>query len=107
MTRRSTLSLVVATLLCAAFNGPLAAADAQTPADPAKPVTTPRVGGSPADAEFRAAQQAAGKTYRDARASCRTQPSGERSACLKTARAELRKAQSEARAAHDAAKRAR
>jgi hypothetical protein len=107
MTRRSTLSLVVATIVCAGFSGPLAAADAQPPADAAKPVTTPRVGGSPADAEFRAAQQAMGKRYRDARASCRTQPSAERAACVKTARAELRKAQAEAKAAHDAAKRAR
>ena len=107
MTRKFTLPLVAAALLCAVFSGPLAAADAKPPADAKQPVSTPRVGGSPADAEFRAAQQAAGKTYRDARASCRTQASGERSACLKTARAELRKAQSEAKAAHDAAKRAR
>jgi len=107
MTRRSTLTLVAATLLCAAFSGPLAAADAKPPADATQPVTTPRVGGSPADADFRAAQQASGKRYRDARATCRTQPSAERSACMKTARAELRKAQSEAKAAHDAAKKAR
>ena len=107
MTRRPSLTLVAATLLCAAFRGPLAAADAQPPAVATKPVTTPRVGGSPADAEFRAAQQASGKRYRDARASCRTQPSADRSACLKAARAELRQAQSEAKAAHDAAKNAR
>ena len=107
MTRRSRFSLLAATLVCAAFSGPLAAADARPPADANKPVTTPRVGGSPADAEFRAAQQANGKRYRDARASCRTQASGERSACLKAARAELRQAQSEAKAAHDAAKKAR
>ena len=107
MTRRPSLTLVAATLLCAAFSGPLAAADAKPPADATKPVTTPRVGGSPADAEFRAAQQASGKRYRDARANCRTQPLGERSACVKTARADLRKAQSEAKAAHDAAKKTR
>jgi len=107
MTRRSRFSLLAATLVCAAFSGPLAAADARPPADANKPVTTPRVGGSPADAEFRAAQQANGKRYRDARASCRSQPSADRSACMKTARAELRKAQSEAKAAHDAAKKAR
>src|SRR5690349_15114113 len=106
MTRRSTLTLVAATLVCA-FSGPLAAADGKPPADAANAGTTPRVVGSPPDAEFRAAQQASGTAYRDARANCRTQPSGERSTCLKTARAELRKAQSEAKAAHDAAKRAR
>ena len=107
MTRKSVFSLLAATLVCAAFSGTVAAADARPPADASQPVTTPRVGGSPADAEFRAAQQASGKRYRDARASCRTQPSADRSACLKAARAELRQAQSEAKAAHDAAKKAR
>ena len=107
MTRKPTLTLAAAALLCVAFSGPVAAADAKAPADASKPVTTPRVGGSPADAEFRAAQQASGKRYRDARASCRTQPSKDRTACMTAARAELKKAQSEAKAAHDAAKKAR
>jgi len=101
----STLSM--AALLCAAFSGPLAAADAKPPADASKPVTTPRVGGSPADAEFRAAQQESGKHYREARAACRKAPSAERTACMTAARTELRKAQAEAKTAHDAAKKAR
>ena len=100
-------TLFGAALLCAAFSGPLAAADATPPADTSKPVTTPRVGGSPADAEFRAAQQESGKHYREARSACRTKPTGERSACRTAARNELRKAQAGAKTAHDAAKKAR
>jgi len=100
-------TLFGAALLCTAFSGPPAAADAKPPADASKPVTTPRVGGSPADAEFRAAQQESGKHYREARAACRKAPSAERTACMTAARTELRKAQAEAKTAHDAAKKAR
>ena len=107
MTRNLTPAIAAATLLCAAFSGPLAAADAKAPADTSKPVTTPRVGGSPADAAFRAAQQESGKRYSDARATCRTKPRAERGACMNAARADLKHARSEAKAAHDAAKAAR
>jgi len=107
MTRNLTLTLVTAALLCAAFSGPLAAADAKAPADTSKPVTTPRVGGSPADAQFRATQQESGKRYQDARATCRAKPSAERTGCVTAAKTELKQAQAEAKAAHDAAKKAR
>jgi hypothetical protein len=102
----STVSLLAA-LLCAAFATPLHAADAKPPADASQPVTTPRVGGSPADAAFRAAQQESGKRYSDARTACRTKARPERSACFSAARAELKRARSAAKAAHDAAKAAR
>ena len=103
---KTLFNLSVAALLCVAFSGPLAAADAKPPADASKPVTTPRVGGSPADAQFRAAQQEIGKHYREARATCRTKPSAERTACLAAARTELKQAQAKAKTAHDAAKKA-
>ena len=99
--------LMPAALLCAVFSAPVHAADAKAPADPSRPVTTPRVGGSPADAAFRAAQQRSGKRYSDARAICRTKPQAERSACMNAARTELKRGRSEAKAAHDAAKAAR
>jgi len=99
--------LMSAALLCAVFSAPIHAADAKAPADPSQPVTTPRVGGSPADAAFRAAQQQSGKRYSDARAACRKKPAAERSACMNAARTELKQARSEAKAAHDAAKAAR
>jgi len=100
-------SPLLAALLCAVCCTPLHAADARPPTDPAQPVTTPRVGGSPADAAFRAAQQESGKRYSDARATCRTKPRAERGACMNAARADLKHARSEAKAAHDAAKAAR
>ena len=99
--------LMPAALLCAVFSAPVWAADAKAPADPSRPVTTPRVGGSPADAAFRAAQQQSGKRYSEARAACRTKPAAERSACMNAARTELKQARSQAKAAHDAAKAAR
>ena len=107
MIRTLTPALAAATLLCAAFSGPLAAADAKAPADISKPVTTPRVGGSPADAQFRAAQQESGKGYQAARATCRAKPSAERTGCVTAAKTELKQAQAEAEATHDAAKKAR
>lgn len=98
---------LIAALLCVALGTPLYAADAKAPVDASQPVTTPRIGGSPADAAFRAAQQDSGKRYRDARATCRTKPGAERNACMAAARAELKHARSEAKATHDAAKAAR
>ena len=80
-----------------------AAAEAEPPADPSKPVTTARVGGSPADRDFRAATQESGDRYRQARAACRAKPSAERSACVSAAKSELKQARLEAKAAHDAA----
>jgi hypothetical protein len=91
-------------LLALALAGaPAFAAEAQPPADPSRPVTTARVGGSPADRDFRAAQQESGARYRVARAACKAGPSGERSACASAARAELKRARLDAKAAHDAA----
>ena len=79
------------------------AAEARPPADPAKPVTTARVGGSPADRAFRAAQQESADRYRAARAACKARPSAERGACVSEARAALKSERLEAKAAHDAA----
>lgn len=98
------LNLLLAALCSIAFIGPLAAAEATPPADPTKPVTTVRIGGSPADAEFRAAQQENSARYREARAACNAKPRTERGACMNAARAELKHAQLQAKAAHDAAK---
>jgi hypothetical protein len=78
-------------------------AEAQPPADPSKPVTTARVGGSPADRALRTATQESGDRYRQARAACKTKASAERSACVSAARAELKRVRLEAKAAHDAA----
>ena len=96
----------------AAFSGVLlaasvAAADALPPADPSRPVTTARVGGSPADAAFRDAQQTTGAAFREARSACRAKERAERGACMNAARAELKHARLDARAAHDASKKAR
>ena len=98
---RATLSALAAALglLIAA---PAAAADAKAPADPSKPATTVRVGGSPADAEFRDANEKVHARYRDALASCRERPAAQRSACVRDAKAELRTAQRAAKATHGA-----
>ena len=96
--------LLVAVLCSAAFGTATRAADALPPADQSLPVTTPRIGGSPADAAFREAQQKSGDEYRDARAACRAQPRAERSACYGAARATLKQARQRAQAAHAAAK---
>ncbi|MEP7056952.1 MAG: hypothetical protein ABI809_04165 [Caldimonas sp.] len=98
------LPLLLAALGAAAIGTSVAAAEAMPPADPTKPVTTARIGGSPADAAFRAAQQESAAMYRDARAACRAKPREERGACMNAARSELKHAQLESRAAHDAAK---
>ena len=97
--RLSRLALCIGALAV----GPAFAADAQPPADPAKPVTTVRVGGSPADAEFRDANQKAQAHYREAPAACKSRPSAARSACVRDAKAELKSAQAAAKAAHTAA----
>ncbi|HEY2189299.1 MAG TPA: hypothetical protein VGH48_12120 [Caldimonas sp.] len=97
---------IAATLFAAALLGrPALAADAKPPADLTQPVTTPRVGGSPADAEFRAANEKAFARYRDAKVACRSRPVVEQNACLHDARADLKTAQDVAKAEHDAAKR--
>jgi len=101
------LSPLAAALLCAALSAPAMAADAQPPADPSKPVTTARVGGSPADAAFRDAQQKSAAAYRDARNACKAKPRAERGACMNAARAQLKHAQGEARSAHASATKSR
>jgi hypothetical protein len=101
------LVFLAAVLSGIAFADLAAAADVMRPTDPAKPVTTTRVGGSPADAAFRDAQQKSGAAYRAARDACRVRPREERSACLTEAKAQLKQARLEAKAAHDAAKKSR
>ena len=92
-------------LLAALFVGtPVVGAEAGPPADLSTPVTTARVGGSPADQAFRTATQESGDRYREARALCKTEPSAERSACVSAAKADLKRARLEAKAAHDAAR---
>jgi hypothetical protein len=104
--RRLLVPGMAATLFAAALLGdPALAADAKPPADPTQPVTTPRVGGSPADAEFRAANEKALARYRDAKVACRSRPSAEQNACIHDARADLKTAQKVAKAAHEVAKR--
>jgi hypothetical protein len=103
--RRRARSLAVAAALIALSGAPAIAADAKPPADTSKPVTTVRVGGSPADAAFRDANQKAHARYRAAKADCRARPAAERSECLRAAKAELKTAQQAAKEAHDAAKR--
>ena len=70
-------------------------------------MTTVRIGGSPADAAFRDAQQKSGAAYVDARKVCKAKPRAERGACMNVARTELKHARLDAKAAHDAAKKAR
>ncbi|NUZ04384.1 hypothetical protein [Piscinibacter koreensis] len=74
--------------------------------DASRPVVGTRVGGSPADAAFRAAHQQSGADYRRARDACNAGPRDKRSPCLKGARDALQQARLEARVQHDAAKRA-
>lgn len=102
MFRKSVVALAAA--FAAVFVLPAGAADAKPPADPTRPVTTVRVGGSPADAAFRATTQQAASSYREAMAACRTRPAGDRKECVREAKATLKSAQNEAKAAHDAAR---
>lgn len=94
------LALLAGLFACA----PAVAAEAGPPADPSKPVTTARVGGSPADHAFRVAQQESADRYREARTACRAKASAERNACMSAARSELKRVRLEAKAAHDAAR---
>lgn len=93
-------------LVAAAAAVHVPAADAPAPsAALGKPATGVRVGGSPADAAFRAAQQKTGADYRTARAACRRGPAGaNRTNCLKLARQRLEEQRLDARTAHDAAR---
>ena len=93
------LTLLAGLLACAAA----VAAEAQPPADPSKPVTTARIGGSEADRALRTTTQESGDRYRRARAACKAKASAERGACVSAARAELKRERLEAKAAHDAA----
>ena len=106
-TIRTLLDALAGMACAAALVAPAVAADAQPPADPSKPVTTARVGGSPADAAFRDAQQKSADVYRAARADCRAKPRAERGSCMSAARAELKRARQEAQATHAAAKKQR
>ena len=92
-------AIVSVALAAALFAASAHGADAKPPADPAKPATTVRVGGSPADAEFRDANQKASARYREAVKTCRTKASPERGECIRAAKSDLKAAQ---RAAHDA-----
>jgi hypothetical protein len=95
-----TLAIAVAFAITA--SGPASAADATAASDAARPATGVRVGGSKADAEFRAAQQKSGTAYRTARAACPKQPAVERATCIKAARDQLAKDRAAAAAAHRA-----
>jgi len=101
--QRHPVAIPLALLAAWSFGVPAVAAEAAPPTDPSKPVTTARVGGSPADQAFRTATQESGDRYRQARAACRAKPSAERSACVSAAKSELKRARLEAEAAHDAA----
>ncbi|MGZ8259923.1 MAG: hypothetical protein ACXWUL_05160, partial [Caldimonas sp.] len=61
--RRRMALAAVAPVLVALAAAPAFAADAKPPADPAKPATTVRVGGSAADAAFRDTVQKAHVRY--------------------------------------------
>ncbi len=104
-------SLLLAALCSLGLAAPALAADAasvpdRNPADLTRPATTPRVGGSPADAEFRAVIQHSGDEYREKRAACRKLASAERDTCMKEAKATLDKMRADAKQAHDEATRA-
>ena len=96
----------VCSVATAASSVSSASSAATDPATAAKPDTVPRVGGSPADAEFRAVIQHSGDEYRAAKAQCRAGPSDQRSACLKDALDTLKKTRADAKTAHDEAVRA-
>jgi len=101
--KRHHVAISVGLLAALSIGGSAVAAEASPPADPSKPVTTARVGGSPADRALRTATQESGDRYREARAACRAKPTAERSACVSAAKSELKRARLEAKAAHDAA----
>ena len=101
--KRHHVAISLGLLAALSIGASAVAAEAAPPADQSKPVTTARIGGSPADRAFRAATQESGDRYREARAACRAKPSAERSACVTAAKAELKRARLEAKSAHDAA----
>ncbi|MEO7337585.1 MAG: hypothetical protein ABIV63_13485 [Caldimonas sp.] len=98
------VSLSIIAVAGAFMAGTAGAAEATPPTDRTKPVTAARIGGGPADEAFRAAQDASGKRFVEAKAACREKPRAERGGCMTTARAELRKQHAEAKSAHDAAR---
>jgi hypothetical protein len=100
---RQQVAIPVFLLAALSIGTPTMGAEAVPPADQSKPVTTARVGGSPADQAFRTATQESAERYRAARTACRTKPSAERSACVSAARSELKRARLEAKAVPDAA----
>lgn len=108
MTKPSTPFLLAAACALALSAAPALSADAPatTSAEAARPATTPRVGGSPSDAEFRAVIQKSGDEYREKRRECGKLASGERGGCMKEAKATLDKERADAKAAHEEAKRA-
>jgi len=101
-------SFLLGALCALVLATPALAADApaQTPTEAASPAFKTRVGGSPADAEFRAVIQKSGDEYREQRAACRARPSAERGECMKAAKDALAKQRADAKAAHEAAVRA-
>jgi len=99
MTIRTT-SMLLASVLTASFGFPAFAADSAA-SDVSKPAIGSRVGGSPADAEFRAVIQQTGDDYRRARTDCKTKPSEERSNCTKEAKAAMQAARAAAKKKHD------
>ncbi|HEX2541729.1 MAG TPA: hypothetical protein VHM00_11680 [Caldimonas sp.] len=74
------------------------AADARPSRDVSQPATAARVGGGPADARFRDANQRAQDAYRNAVRECKGRPAADRTSCNAAARARLRAAQTQARA---------
>ena len=94
---------LLAAALCAATFSLSAAAQGVKPSDEAKPAIGPRVGGSPADAEFRAVIQKTGEEFRKERTACRQKPREERRGCIAEAREKMKKARAEAKAEHDKA----
>ena len=98
-------SFLFAAVCTFSLAAPALAAD-PAPAEAARPAFNTRVGGSPADAEFRAVIAHSGDEYRQKRAACRKMASAEQRACLDEAKATLAKERADAKAAHDQATRA-
>ena len=115
MMKNCTTSTLLAALLTATFSLAAGAAEPVPSAtraaasgmaagsDVNKPVVGPRVGGSPADAEFRAAIQKSGAEFRAARTACRAKASEERRSCVEGARSTMQATRAAATTKHDAA----
>ena len=97
-----TIASLLAGICLAATLAPAYAAD-----PPSQPALGARVGGSPADAEYREAVQQSGDAYREAKAACREVAKAERSACRKEARDVMKRTRLEAKQRHDLDKRDR